>query len=104
MKTHTLETAAQLLATDPTTVRHLIEDGTIPAAKIGRAWVMIEDDLAEYLRQRIRDQTAERIELASIGAKHRQKTEASKTTRYRGRLLPKLDATDGKIQQSPAAA
>ena len=99
MKTHTLETAAELLATDPTTVRALIEDGIIPAAKIGRAWVMIEDDIAEYLRQRIREQTAERIEVAASGNKRRQRTEASQTTRYRKRALPDLSTIGGKSAQ-----
>lgn len=92
MKTHTIETAAALLATDTTTVLALIADGKLPAAKIGRAWVMIEDDLDDYLRQRIREQTAERIELAAQGIKRRQRTEASATTKYRRRALPDLEA------------
>lgn len=92
MKTHTIETAAALLATDTTTVQALIHDGKIPAAKIGRAWVMLEDDLDDYLRQRIREQTAERIEANAMGVKRRQRTEASATTRYRRRALPDLDA------------
>lgn len=90
MKTHTVETAAEMLAVDPTTIRALIDDGKLPAAKIGRSYVMLENDLEEYLRQRIREQTAERIERGVSADRRRNATEASKTTRYRRRALPDL--------------
>ncbi len=92
MKTYTLKTAGEVLAVDPTTVQALIDDLTIPAAKFGRAWVILEDDLYAYVRRRIDEQTAERVEAAAMGVKRRQRTEASATTRYRRRLMPDLDA------------
>lgn len=97
MKTYTIDDAAKFLATDPTTVRALIDDGKLPAAKIGRAWVMMETDLVDYLTARIREQTAERIERRATGDRIRNKTEASQTTRYRKRVLPVLPEFPGEV-------
>lgn len=91
MKSYTVDEAAKFLATDVTTVRALIVDGKLPAAKIGRAWVMLESDLVEYLQACIREQTADRIERAvANSSRELNKSEASKTTRYRRRSLPEL--------------
>lgn len=98
MKTHTVESAAELLATDATTVRALIDEGRIPAAKIGRAWVMMEDDLQDYLTARIREQTAERLERAANGQRIRAQSEVSSTRRYRGRKLPVLPELVGEAR------
>ena len=50
MKTLTLPEAAQFLKMHSEEVRRRAKRGDIPGAKIGRAWVFIEDDLADYLR------------------------------------------------------
>jgi len=39
----------------------LIASGAIPAAKIGRAWVMLEADVMRYIEQQVIHQTAERM-------------------------------------------
>ena len=43
------------------TVEDLIGRGEIPAAKVGRAWVMLERDVMKYLEKQIIDQTAQRL-------------------------------------------
>ena len=50
MKTLTLQEAAQVLKLHPVTVAERASDGRIPAAKIGRRWVFVEDDLIAYVR------------------------------------------------------
>ena len=39
----------------------MIQRGEIPAAKIGRAWVMLTRDVVAYAEKLILDQTAERL-------------------------------------------
>ena len=91
MKTYCIAEAGEFLKTDASTVYALIDAGRLPAAKIGRAYVILEDDLADYLVERIREQTAERVERAAgQGGRTRNKSEASQTTRYRRRKLPVL--------------
>jgi hypothetical protein len=50
MKTLNLSEAAAFLHMHPEELRTRAKRGVIPGAKIGRRWVFIEDDLAEYIR------------------------------------------------------
>lgn len=52
--------AADFLHIHPETVRELIRDGALPAAKVGRAWVLLREDLLSYMRQTVSAQTAKR--------------------------------------------
>jgi excisionase family DNA binding protein len=54
MKTLNLEQAAALLHMHPYTVMQKVHAGKIPAAKPGKRWVFIEDDLTAYLRGQYR--------------------------------------------------
>lgn len=51
MRTLTLDEAADLLKTTPETVSAKIRDEGLPAAKVGRAWVLIDVDVAEWVRR-----------------------------------------------------
>ena len=46
MRTLGLEEAAQFLLMHPEELRRRAKAGIIPGAKVGRAWVFLEDDLA----------------------------------------------------------
>ena len=46
----TLQQASEFLQCHPETVRRLANSKQIPAAKIGRKWVFIKQDLAHYVR------------------------------------------------------
>lgn len=46
----TLRQTAELLQVNPETVRRLAQARKIPSAKIGRKWVFIQQDLAQYIR------------------------------------------------------
>lgn len=52
MKTLDLTEAAAFLRMHPEEVRRRAKIGLIPGAKAGRAWVFIDDDLADWLRSR----------------------------------------------------
>ncbi len=49
-KTHNLAGAAHFLRIHPEELRQRAKAGRVPGAKIGRAWVFLEDDLVAYLR------------------------------------------------------
>ena len=50
MITFTLIEAARFLKIHPEELRQRAKAGLIPGAKVGRAWVFLQDDLASYLR------------------------------------------------------
>ncbi len=50
METLNLEQAAQFLKLHPEELRRRAKAGRVPAAKVGKCWVFIEVDLADYLR------------------------------------------------------
>ncbi|MBK6335664.1 MAG: helix-turn-helix domain-containing protein [Betaproteobacteria bacterium] len=50
MKTLGLHEAAAFLHCHPEELRRRAKAGGIPGAKVGRAWVFLEEDLAAYLR------------------------------------------------------
>ncbi|MCU7837627.1 MAG: helix-turn-helix domain-containing protein [gamma proteobacterium symbiont of Taylorina sp.] len=49
--TLTLIQASEFLQCNPETVRRLAKSNKIPASKIGRKWVFIKQDLAQFLRK-----------------------------------------------------
>ena len=61
MKTVDLKGAAEILKVHPKTVSDLIASGAIPAARIGRAYVMLEKDVLDFVEQAIVRQTAVRM-------------------------------------------
>jgi excisionase family DNA binding protein len=60
MKTYGLEAAADFLHVHTNTVLRLAASCQLRGAKIGRAWVFTENDLADYLQAEIERQTRER--------------------------------------------
>jgi excisionase family DNA binding protein len=69
MQIHTdtldVQAAAKFLHIHPETVKERIKAGAIPAAKAGRAYVMLRCDLEAYLRQLIDAQTKARMRRVS---------------------------------------
>lgn len=61
MTTCNITEAARLLKVHEETVAEMIRECKIPAAKVGRARVMLERDVIDYIEQQIRRQTAERL-------------------------------------------
>ncbi len=100
-ETLSLTEASEYLNTSVSTLEELVDVGSVPAAKIGKAYVFHIEHLREYLRAEIERQTAERRENARkvvAGEMARSERPAVKTagaaakSRYgrRGKL-PSLD-------------
>ena len=66
MRTLDVEQCADFLKVDRSTILELAGRGELPGAKIGRAWVFLEDDIVEFLRSRVREQSRERLARAQI--------------------------------------
>ncbi len=60
MRTYDIERAAKFLNISADTMKELAQNGVVPGAKIGKCWVFVDDDLADYLRKEVAKQTAER--------------------------------------------
>lgn len=60
MRTYDINEAADFLKIHPKTAHELACSGELTGAKIGRAWVFLEDDLIQYIREKGRQQVVER--------------------------------------------
>lgn len=60
MKTLGVSEAADILKVHENRILELAGSGEIPGAKIGRAWVFIDEDLFEYVRRKIKEQSSRR--------------------------------------------
>ena len=60
MKTLDIDECAEFLKVKSTDVSEMVGTGELPGARIGRAWVFLEEDLVDYVRTQIRNQRRER--------------------------------------------
>lgn len=67
MTTLDLRGAAALMKVSARTVEAMAREGRIPAAKIGRAYVLLERDVLDFIKQQISSQTARRGGGPSVG-------------------------------------
>lgn len=91
-RTFDLEQAARFLKINKCTAGELAASGKLPGAKIGRAWVFLEQDLVDWLREEVRKQQRQR--LATKEARH---TVHYTEQRSRRRPLPELPKLPGEI-------
>ena len=56
MNTLDINECAEFLKINKNTASELAAKGMLPGAKIGRAWVFLEDELVEYLRNETKNQ------------------------------------------------
>lgn len=61
MSTETIQTAAGLLKVHPKTVLDMISSCELPAAKVGRAYVILTSDVMAYIERAVVQQTAKRM-------------------------------------------
>ena len=61
MSTLSVTEAAEMMKVHTCTVESLIHSCVLPAAKIGRAYVMMERDVLSYIEQQVIQQTSERM-------------------------------------------
>lgn len=69
MSTLSVKEAAEMMKVHTCTVESLIHSCVLPAAKIGRAYVMLERDVLQYIEQQIVRQTSERMRLGKTISK-----------------------------------
>lgn len=62
-----VDQAAEMMKIHPKTVKDLIASGAIPAAKIGRAYVMLTRDVLNHIDNMISQQTAQRMGASQRG-------------------------------------
>lgn len=62
MKTYDLIECADLLKVDRNTILKIAATGELPGAKIGRAWVFLEDDVLSFLRKKVQEQSNARLQ------------------------------------------
>lgn len=79
MKTLDIDECAAFLKVNRSTAFELAQSGELPGAKIGRAWVFLEDDLVEYLRAKVRQQQEQRQAKASAPTVVKQEPKPIKT-------------------------
>jgi excisionase family DNA binding protein len=96
MKTYDIHEAADFLKIDRSTALELANLGTLPGAKVGRAWVFMEDELVAYLRDMTRKQTQARRAYAEAAAVI-DRTQQEPRPRRRGRPLPELPELRGEV-------
>jgi Helix-turn-helix domain len=60
MKTLDIDQCAEFLKINITAATEMAAVGELPGARIGRAWVFLEEDLVEYVRTQVRYQRRER--------------------------------------------
>lgn len=63
-----LQGAAELLKVHPKTVQDLIKSGALPAARVGRAYVMMTKDVLAHIERAIMAQTAQRLGVTTTKA------------------------------------
>jgi excisionase family DNA binding protein len=91
MKTYDINEAADFLKVDRSTALDLANLGTLPGAKVGRAWVFMEDELVAYLRDVTRKQTqVRRANAEACQVMDRAQPEPGPVRRSRRRPVPDL--------------
>jgi excisionase family DNA binding protein len=102
LKTYDIVEAAAFLKVDRSTALDLVGSGEHPGAKIGRAWVFLEDELVDYLRAKTREQTRERRQqrevdrqLSAASAREGSAPPPLRAWRREGRSLPPLPELRG---------
>jgi excisionase family DNA binding protein len=62
-----IKEAAELLCVHPKTVLDFINSGALPAAKVGRAYVLMTRDVVNYVENQILVQTRARMSSTTTG-------------------------------------
>jgi excisionase family DNA binding protein len=101
MKTYDINEAADFLKIDRSTALELACLGALPGAKVGRAWVFMEDELVAYLRDVTRKQTqARRAQAEAVQVLDRVQREPRPRRRGRSRPLPELPELGSQVTPS----
>ena len=76
-----LRDAAHMMRVHPKTVQDLISRGVLPAARVGRAYVLMSKDVLAHIEHEIIAQTAERVRIPGRRQKRYQSASAKSLPR-----------------------
>jgi len=88
MRTYGIKECAEFLKVSTSTAAELAVTGELPGARVGHAWVFLEEDLVCYLQRIVREQQTERQAIyqsqnsplsAEIDVKRRRKLHGRKS-------------------------
>ena len=98
MRTYDINEAADFLKVDRSTALDLANLGSLPGAKVGRAWVFMEDELVAYLRDVTRRQTqVRRANAEAAQALDQAQREPKPLQRSRRRPVPDLPELGSQV-------
>jgi len=98
MRTYDINEAADFLKVDRSTALDLANLGSLPGAKVGRAWVFMEDELVAYLRDVTRKQTqVRRANAEAAQVLNQPQREPIPLQRSRRRPVPDLPELGSQI-------
>lgn len=98
MKTYDINEVADFLKVDRTTALQLAADGVLPGAKVGRAWVFMEDEVVNYLRDVTRAQTqGRRAQIEACNALRIAQPQLARVVGSRRRMPPELPELAGEV-------
>ena len=98
MKTYDINEVADFLKVDRSTALDLANLGALPGAKVGRAWVFMEDELVGYLRDVTRKQTqVRRANAEAIQVMDQAQQEPKPGRRSRRRPVPDLPELGSQV-------
>lgn len=83
-----IQGAADLMKIHPKSVQDKIAAGELPAAKVGRAYVLMTRDVLEYVEREIVKQTAQRLARRQAGGEVTSRRRSQPRTRI---VPPKKD-------------
>ena len=99
-RTLDLGEAAAFLKISEATAQEMAASGELPGAKIGRAWVFLLDDLAEWLRAQVKAQREERKAQREIVSEQLPRTSSSMNRRGRRNSPPQLPELPREIRSA----
>lgn len=73
--------AAELMKIHPKSVLDLISSGVLPAARVGRAYVMLSRDVLAHIEEQIIQQTAQRMRVPGRRVRHEPTGKDSRTAK-----------------------
>jgi len=97
MTTFDLGQTADFLKVSSCTAQEMAASGELPGAKIGRAWVFLEEDLIDWLRGQIKIQQLTRQEQHPILSEVPLSPAPRMSRKTRRRTLPKLPELPSQV-------
>lgn len=97
-ESYDIKQAAAFLKICEQTMQELAASGEVPGAKVGKAWVFLQDDLVDWLRGTIKTQQAQRKNAEAVDS--RLKSALNRAERRTRRRLPTLPEPGSEVARA----